>query len=76
MIQVYINGQGLMKHVFNQSKITYRTYDNCYLEISELAKTEELSDKSDPKKLCLQLDFFAHKVNPYTYTAMLKYKKL
>lgn len=65
LIQVYINGREMMKHVFDKNGITYRMYDNSFSEISDIPKAQELADQFDSKKLCRQLDFFAHKVNPY-----------
>ena len=68
LIQVYINGREMMKHVFDENNITYRMYDNSFSEISDIVKAQELADKFDSKSLCRQLDFFAHKVNPYLDT--------
>lgn len=68
MIQVYINGRELMKHTFEENAITYKMYDNSFYEISDIGKAQELADKFDSKSLCRQLDFFAHKVNPYLDT--------
>lgn len=65
LIQVYINGREMMKHVFDENGITYKMYDNSFYEISDIAKAQELADKFDSKSLCRQLDLFAHKVNPY-----------
>lgn len=68
LIQVYINGREMMKHVFDENGITYRMYDNSFYEISDIAKAQGLADKFDSKSLCRQLDLFAHKVNPYLDT--------
>lgn len=68
MIQVYINGREMMKHIFDENEISYRMYDNSFYEISDPVKAQELADKFDSKSLCRQLDFFAHKVNPYLAT--------
>ena len=68
LIQVYINGREMMKHVFDENGITYRMYDNSFSEISDIKRAQELADKFDSKSLCRQLDFFAHKVNPYLDT--------
>lgn len=68
LIQVYINGRELMKHNFDENGITYKMYDNSFYEISDIEKAQELADKFDSKSLCRQLDFFAHKVNPYLDT--------
>lgn len=68
MIQVYINGRELMKHSFDANGISYRMYNNSFIEISDIDKAQELSDKFDPKSLCRQLDHFAHEVNPYLDT--------
>lgn len=68
LIQVYINGREMMKHVFNQNGITYKMYDNSFFQISDISKAQELADKFDSKSLCRQLDLFAHKVNPFLDT--------
>ena len=68
LIQVYINGREMMKHVFDKNGISYKMYDNSFFEISDIPKAQELADKFDSKSLCRQLDLFAHKVNPYLDT--------
>lgn len=68
LIQVYINGREMMKHVFDENGITYKMYDNSFYEISDIEKAQELADRFDSKSLCRQLDLFAHKVNPYLDT--------
>lgn len=68
MIQIYINGREMMKHVFEENNIFYQMYDNSFFEISDIAKAQELADHFDSKSLCRQLDFFAHKVNPFLDT--------
>lgn len=68
MIQIYINGREMIKRIFDDNGISYRMYDNCFIEISDIEKAQELADRFDSKSLCRQLDFFAHKVNPYLAT--------
>lgn len=68
LIQVYINGREMMKHIFDENNITYRMYDNSFFEISDITKAQELADKFDSKKLCRQLDYFAENLNPYLDT--------
>jgi len=68
LIQVYVNGREMMKHIFDENGISYQMYDNSFFEISDIAKAQELADKFDSKSLCRQLDLFAHKVNPYLDT--------
>ncbi len=68
LIQVYINGREMMKHVFDENGITYKMYDNSFFEISDTAKAQALADRFDSQSLCRQLDLFAHKVNPYLDT--------
>lgn len=67
-IQVYINGRELMKHVFDENRITYSMYDNSFTEISDIEKAQELVDRFDSRKLCRQLDHFAYRLNPYLNT--------
>lgn len=68
LIQVYINGRELMKHVFEKNDISYQMYDNCFTYISDTEKAQQLADAFDSKKLCHQLDFFAEKINSYLDT--------
>lgn len=68
LIQIYINGREMMKHVFDANAISYKMYDNSFFEISDIPKAQELADKFDSKSLCRQLDFFAHRVNPFLDT--------
>lgn len=68
LVQVYINGREMMKNVFNENNISYTTYDNSFLSISDIPKAQELADKFDSKKLCRRLDGFAKNVNPYLST--------
>lgn len=68
LIQIYINGRELMKHTFDKNNITYKMYDNSFIEINDVLKAQELADKFDSKKLCRQFDYFAEKLNPYLNT--------
>lgn len=68
LIQVYINGREMMKHVFEENSISYRMYDNSFFEISDIPKAQGLADSFDSKSLCRQLDLFAHKLNPFLGT--------
>lgn len=68
LIQVYINGREMMKHVFDKNGISYQMYDNSFFEISDIQKAQELAGRFDSKSLCRQLDLFAHKVNPFLDT--------
>jgi len=65
LIQVYINGRELMKHVFDENNISYQMYDNSFTYLSDIDKAQKLADSFDSKKLCRQLDFFAEKLNNY-----------
>ena len=68
MVQIYVNGREMMKHVFDENGIEYKMYDNSFVEISDIAKAQELADKFDSHKLSRRLDYFAAKVNPYLET--------
>ena len=68
LIQVYINGREMMKHIFDENGISYQMYDNSFSFLSDIEKAQQLADRFDSKSLCRQLDFFAHKVNPYLDT--------
>jgi hypothetical protein len=68
LVQIYINGREMMKHVFDENGIEYKMYDNSFIEISDIAKAQELADKFDSHKLSRRLDYFAAKINPYLET--------
>ena len=68
LVQVYINGREMMKHIFDANGITYRMYDNSFIELSDVSKAQELADKFDSTKLCRRLDGIAKKLNPYLET--------
>ena len=67
-IQFYINGRELMKHVLDDTGVSYVCYDNSFTDISDVAKAQELADKFDSAKLCRRLDGFAKSLNPFLGT--------
>ena len=68
LVQVYVNGREMMKHIFDKNGITYKMYDNSFVDISDPIKAQELADDFDSRKLCRQLDYFANMLNPYLDT--------
>ena len=52
LIQVYVNGREMMKHVFDENVIIYRMYDNSFFEISDIQNAQELADRFDYKSFC------------------------
>lgn len=51
LIQIYINGREMMKHVLDANAISYKMYHNSFFEISDIPKAQELADKFDSKSL-------------------------
>jgi hypothetical protein len=43
LVQIYVNGREMMKHVFDENGIKYKMYDNSFIEISDIAKAQELA---------------------------------
>ena len=44
-IQVYINGRELIKSAFRENGIEYQCYDNCFTDLSDPVKAQEIADK-------------------------------
>jgi hypothetical protein len=63
-IQVYINGREYLGRELDKSGISYKRYDNCFLDISDIEKAQEIANKIQEKKWSLTLDALADKVNP------------
>jgi len=68
MMQIYINGREMMKNIFYENGISYTTYDNSFLSISDVEKAQKLADQFDSKKLCRMLDKYAYQLNPFLET--------
>ncbi|MCP5047461.1 MAG: hypothetical protein GY940_09840 [bacterium] len=64
-IQIYINGREYLSRQLDQAGISYERYDNCFLDISDVTKAQEIADQMEKKKWCRTLDAFARKVNPF-----------
>ena len=64
-IQIYINGREYLSRQLDKANISYLRYDNCFLDISDIEKAQEIADKMEKKKWCRTLDAFASKVNPF-----------
>ena len=58
MIQICINGRELMKHIFEENKISFKMYNNLFFYISDIEKSQDLADRFDSRSLCRQLDMF------------------
>ena len=64
-IQIYINGREYLSRELDKANISYERYDNCFIDISDIKKAQEIADKMEEKKWCRTLDAFGKKVNPF-----------
>lgn len=64
-IQIYINGREYLSKELDKVNVSYQRRDNCFLDITDLEKAQEIADKMERKKWCRTLDAFAKKVNPF-----------
>lgn len=64
-IQVYINGREYISKQLDKENIKYKMYDNCFTEIDDIEKAQEISDNFTGKKLDGMLSHFARQINPF-----------
>ena len=68
MIQIYINGREYLSKKLDKENITYSRYDNCFTDIDNIQKAQELADKIDSKNLSSSFDGIIKKINNYLPT--------
>lgn len=65
LIQIYINGREYLAKQLDKEGICYKRHDNCFLQIDDLKRAQEIADKIESKKVGATFDHFAHRVNPF-----------
>jgi hypothetical protein len=64
-IQVCLNGRDWLAGQLDRAGISYSKRDNCFTQISELKRAQQLMDRLANRKWHRFLDALAHKVNPW-----------
>ena len=64
-IQIYINGREHLAKMLDQEGIGYRRYDNCFLQIDNLERAQELFDGFVERKLSRTFDALAHRIHSF-----------
>lgn len=64
-IQIYINGREHLAKMLDQEGIGYQRYDNCFLQIDNPERAQELFNGFVDRKLSRTFDAFAHRVHPF-----------
>ncbi|HGJ65946.1 TPA: hypothetical protein ENS27_11235 [bacterium] len=65
-IQVYVNGREYISKQLDKEGIVYKRYDNCFVQIDNIEKAQEISNDFGCKKLDGMLEYFAKQINPFT----------
>ena len=63
-IQVYINGREYISKQLDKENIKYSRYDNCFTDIENIEKANDLASKIHSKDWSNTFDKFSHEVNP------------
>lgn len=63
-IQVYVNGREWLARQLDKRGIAYDRYDNCLLQVEDLAAAQALCERFTRRKWIRILDAFARRVNP------------
>lgn len=63
-MEIYINGREALKKDFEEAGISYKTYDNCFTDISDVGKAQELSDAFAGEDHSAAFETLAELVNP------------
>ena len=64
-IQIYINGREHLAKLLDQEGIGYQRYDNCFLQIDNLERAQELFNGFVERKLSRTFDALAHRIHPF-----------
>lgn len=64
-IQVYINGREYLSKQLDMAGITYKRYDNCFIEIADIEKAQEIANAFNARNLDNMLNRFAKQINPF-----------
>lgn len=68
MVQIYINGREYLSKKLDKENIKYSRYDNCFTDIENIQRAQELADKIDSKNLSSSFDGIIQKINIYLPT--------
>ena len=68
MVQIYINGREYLSKKLDKENIKYSRYDNCFTDIENIERAQELADKIDSKNLSSSFDGIIQKINNYLPT--------
>lgn len=68
MVQIYINGREYLSKKLDKENIKYSRYDNCFTDIENIQRAQELADKIDSKNLSSSFDGIIQKINNYLPT--------
>ncbi len=68
MVQIYINGREYLAKKLDKENIKYSRYDNCFTDIENIQRAQELADKIDSKNLSSSFDGIIQKINNYLPT--------
>lgn len=64
-IQVYINGREWLSRQLDKKGISYERYDNCFIEIGDIAQAQKICDRFAKKRnLVRVLNGIANRLNP------------
>jgi len=64
-MQVYINGREYLSKQLDLAGIHYKRYDNCFIEIADIVKAQEIADAFNARSLDNMLNRFAKQINPF-----------
>jgi hypothetical protein len=64
-IQIYINGREYLAKQLDKVNIGYERYDNCFTDIEDVEKAQEIARKIESKKFNDMFNHFAKIVNPF-----------
>jgi hypothetical protein len=64
-IQIYINGREYLAKQLDKENIKYERYDNCFTDIEDIKKAQEIARKIESKKYNDMFNHFAKIVNPF-----------
>ena len=64
-IQIYINGREYLAKQLDKVGIKYERYDNCFTDIDDIEKVQEIARKIESKKFNDMFNHFAKIVNPF-----------
>lgn len=64
LIQVYVNGRSYLARQLKRERISFRCEDNCFTQIADWERAQQLLDQLTRRKWARTLNAFAQRVNP------------